>query len=121
MQCVFYKNANGNSSAGIQALDEAGFHEGQSLIAGGYSGLYFTIDIFPEKGNDSWIKPDQSSSDTVSQAAIAGQTVTKLTGLAGVRIGPIKHNGYVYNFAIENSSGSANTIDQILSSFRFTD
>ena len=123
MKVSFNENINASNKFGIQSVDLATFYEGKLAEAGGYTGYAFNITIFPEKGNESWITLEKSPSDTVSHTTIAGQTVTKLSGLAGIRMGPIKHNGYIYQFETINNSEtpkSVKVITQILSTFKFS-
>ena len=68
-------------------------------------------------------KLQQSPSDTVSTFKIAGQSLTKLSGPTGVRIGPLKHNGHAFGFFISGKNKTEKDfgdIYQILSTFKFT-
>lgn len=121
MNYTFSENINHNSQLGIKSLDQVSFYEGQPAEIGGYTGPSFNIEVFPEIGNEPWIEEDQSPSDSVSDFVISGTSVRRLSGLAGVRTGPLKKAGYIYEFHNINGNNFEKEIDQILSTFKFTE
>lgn len=93
------------------------FYQGETTICCGYSGPNLNIDI------DNSVGLNQSSSDIVSTFDIAGQTLTKLSGLAGVRIGLLKHAGHSLVFEISGKDKTEKDFGEIykaLSTFKFT-
>jgi hypothetical protein len=100
------------------SANQVSFYQGENTICCGYEGPNLNVTI------DNPAGLNQSPSDTLGSFKIGGQNVTKLSGLAGVRIGPIESGGHEFVFHVygkDKTDKDFGEIYQILSTFKFTD
>ncbi len=93
------------------------FHQGEMTICCGYSGPNLNIVV------DNPVGLNRAPSDVESNFNIAGQNLTKLSGVAGTRIGLLKHSNHAFVFEIfgkDKTEADFGEIYQILSTFKFT-
>lgn len=124
MQTAFKLDVNPSTKSGIQSVDMASFYEGKPAEIGGYTGPAFNIIIYPEKGNEMWVTESFPSSPNDKEFTIAGEKLKEIFVQSSIMIGPLKHNGYIFEFQTINPNDTEEQTNQLLTifkTFKFTD